>query len=172
MFRRKRPLPFHKQYQLRITPKPSRKLNYAIGVLSIVVLVFASSTMVKVLTGETKSLPPIETAYVRVQVLNGCGKKGAAAKAADYLRRAEVPSMELDIVDEDNFESYDVSETMIISREEGALEYAHRLAAAVGARAENVVYQALEDNYLSVDLTVIIGKDFDTTIQKPGSTSR
>ena len=157
--KRRKKIPRHKAYQLRIASKKTRRLDYLIGLLSLVVLIFLSSAVLKVMTGETTSLPP-DKAWVRVQVLNGCGIHKAAAKTAKLIREAGVPGVEYDVIDEDNFESYDVSETMIIARDESDLEYARLLASALGIKPDNVVSQELKDNYLSIDLTIVVGKDF------------
>jgi len=157
--KRRNKIPRHKAYQLRIASKNTRRLDYLIGLLSLVVLIFVSSAVLKVMTGETTSLPP-EKAWVKVQVLNGCGIAKAAAKFAKLIRDAGVTDVEYDVIDEDNFESYDVSETMIIARDEKDLAYAKQLATALGIKPENVVSQELKDNYLGIGLTIVVGKDF------------
>jgi hypothetical protein len=157
--KRRKKIPRHKVYQLRIASKNTRRLDYLIGLLSLVVLIFLSSAVLKVMTGETSSLPP-EKSWVKVQVLNGCGISKAAAKTAKLIRAAGVPDVEYDVIDEDNFESYDVSETMIIARDDSNLDYAKLLASALGIKPENVVSQELKDNYLSIGLTIVVGKDF------------
>jgi hypothetical protein len=129
-----------------------------IGVLSLVVLVFVSSTVLKIMSGESSSLPP-ESTYLRVQVLNGCGITKAASLTADYIRASKVEGAEFDVIEIDNFESYEVTETMLIVRDERAIEYADKLAAELGANPDNVVLKFLDDNYLSIDITVIVGKD-------------
>ncbi|MCK4656884.1 MAG: LytR C-terminal domain-containing protein, partial [candidate division Zixibacteria bacterium] len=117
--KRRTKIPLHKAYQTRISARPSRGLNYLIGVLSLVVLVFASSTILKVLSGETSSLP-IERSYLRVQVLNGCGVLQAAATMASIIREAGIPNVDFDVIDADNFDTFEVSATMILVRDERA----------------------------------------------------
>ncbi len=166
--KRRTKIPPHKAYQTRISAKPSRGLNYLIGVLSLVVLVFASSTILKVLSGETSSLP-VERYYLRVQVLNGCGVPKAAATMASIIRAAGIPNADFDVIDEDNFETFEVSATMIIVRDERATSDALRLADILGIITENVVTQHLDDNYLDLDLTIILGKDFESIVDRVGS---
>jgi len=165
--KRRTKIPPHKAYQTRLSPRPSRGLNYLIGVLSLVVLVFASSTVLKILSGETSSLPE-ELSYLRVQVLNGCGVSRAAAGMASIVRDIGIPSVDFDVIDEDNFETYEVSETMILVRDERATLDAHRLAERLGINPDNVVSQHLEDNYLSLDLTIILGNDFESIVARIG----
>lgn len=166
--KRRNNIPRHKAYQMRIASKSTRRLDYLIGLLSLIVLVFVSSAVLKVMTGETTSLPP-EKSYVRVQVLNGCGISKAAAKTAKVIRDAGVADVEYDVIDEDNFESYEVSETMIITRDEADTEYAQSLASALGIKPENVVSQELDDNFLGIDLTVVVGKDFESFAAESGA---
>ncbi len=161
--KRRTKIPPHKAYQSRILRRPSRKLNYLIGLLSLVVLVFASSTVLKIMSGETTSLPE-ETSYQRVQVLNGCGINKAASTIGGIVRNMDVPTVDFDVIDEDDFESYDVLETIIIARDERSVEFANMLADGFGINRDNVVAQYLEDNYLSLDLTVIVGKDFESIV--------
>lgn len=134
-----------------------------IGVLSLVVLVFVSSTVLKIMSGESSSLPP-ERTYLRVQVLNGCGITKAASLTADLIRASKVEGAEFDVIEVENFESYNVTETMLIVRDERAIEYADRLAAELGADPANVVLRSLDDNFLSIDITVIIGKDVERVL--------
>ena len=129
-----------------------------IGVLSLIVLVFVSSTVLKIMSGESSSLP-LERTYLRVQVLNGCGIAKAASMTADFIRASKVDGAEFDIIEIENFESYDVTETMLIVRDERATEYAKLLAAELGAKPDNVVLKSLDDNFLSIDITVVVGKD-------------
>lgn len=161
--KRRTKIPPHKAYQSRILRKPSRSLNYLIGLLSIIVLVFASSTVLKIMSGETTSLPE-ETSYQRVQVLNGCGINKAASTVGGVVRNLDLPSVDFDVIDEDDFKSYDVLETIIIARDERSVEFAIMLADRFGINHDNVVTQYLEDNYLSLDLTIIVGKDFESIV--------
>jgi len=155
------PIPKHKQYQTRVgLLGPSRKLNYLIGIMSLIVLVFASSTILKVMTGETTSLP-VKTEYMRVQVLNGCGIPKAAAKTAEVIRDGCSPELAFDVIDEDNFDSFDVSESMIIMRTGQSKSHSTQLANILGVKPDNIVYQELDDNFLGIDLTVIVGEDFE-----------
>jgi len=167
--KRRRRVPPQKTYQTRITAPPSRKLNYLIGALSLVVLVFVSSTVLKFVSGVTSSLPT-EYSYLRVQDLNGCGVKDAAADMGKIISGTAIEATEFDVIDEDNFETFEVTETLILCRDERANPHALALAGKIGIHPDNVVGQELTDNYLNVDLTVIVGKDF-ADIQKQFTSS-
>ncbi len=110
------------------------------------------------MSGESSSLPP-ERTYLRVQVLNGCGIPKAASRTADFIRASSVEGAEFDVIEIENFESYDVTETMLIVRDERAVEYARSLASELGANPDNVVLKPLKDNYMSIDITVVVGRD-------------
>lgn len=163
--KRRSNIPPHKVYQTRIGSRPSRRLNYLIGLLSLIVLVFASSTVLKVLSGETSSLPE-ERSYLRVQVLNGCGVPKAAGRMGAVIRGIGLANVDFDVIDEDNFETFEVSETMILARNEAAMSAGLQLAEILGVSTDGVVLQHLADNYLSLDLTVILGKDFEPIVER------
>ena len=51
---------------------------------------------------------------IKVEILNGCGIKGIAAKTSEYLRL----KYRIDVVRSDNADKYDYSKTVIIGRNE------------------------------------------------------
>jgi len=104
-------------------------LNAAIGIVGVLLLGFIYSFSRNV----THSGVPIEVTFpkievqslavevyqanpiqnIKVEVLNGCGIKGIAARTADFLRTHQV-----DVVRSDNADRYDYPNTVIISRNE------------------------------------------------------
>ena len=91
---------------------------------------------------------------IKVEVLNGCGIKGIAAKTADFLRLHQV-----DVVRSDNADRYDYPNTIIIGRNEN---YASLkvVTQSFGIPMENDTNIKHEpDESLGVDVTVILGKD-------------
>ena len=89
---------------------------------------------------------------LQVEVLNGCGVSGVAAKFTDYLR-----AKGFDVVKTDNYESFNVLKTVVIDRR-GSLKNGDRIAEALGLGKERVL-QEVNEAYL-IDATVILGRDF------------
>jgi len=91
---------------------------------------------------------------IKVEVLNGCGIKGIAAKIADFLRLHQV-----DVVRSDNADRYDYPNTIIIGRNEN-YESLKVVTQSFGIPMENDTNIKHEpDESLGVDVTVILGKD-------------
>jgi len=91
---------------------------------------------------------------LQIEVLNGCGVKDVAAQFTDYLRMQG-----FDVVRTDNFESFNVKETIVIDRR-GSQKNGARIAKVLGMNEERVL-QEVNDAYL-IDATLIIGKDFQS----------
>jgi hypothetical protein len=91
---------------------------------------------------------------IKVEVLNGCGIKGIAAKASDFLRQQQV-----DVVRSDNADKYDYLNTTVIGRNEN-FESLKIVAESLGLSVDNKTNIKHEpDESLGVDVTVILGKD-------------
>lgn len=89
-------------------------------------------------------------AVTRVQILNGCGVDGLAAKTAKFLRLKGY-----DVVDVGNTPL--LLESLVVDRV-GNRDAARKLAKLLGVSEENVIQQSCD--YLELDLTVILGKDY------------
>ncbi|MBN2029548.1 LytR C-terminal domain-containing protein [bacterium] len=134
----------------------SNLIQFFIGLVLVIdmVLVYfiirncSSQAVVPVEEPTVQAVPEI----LQIEVLNGCGVQGVAAQLTDYLR-----SQGFDVVKTDNFESFNVIETVVIDRR-GNLENGIRIAKALGLGEERVL-QEVNDAYL-IDATLVIGKDF------------
>ena len=145
-------------------------LNAAIGIVGVLLLGFIYSFSRNV----THTGVPIEVTFpkidprplaievyqknpiqnIKVEVLNGCGIKGIAAKTADFLRLHQV-----DVVRSDNADRYDYPNTIIIGRNEN-YESLKVVTQSFGITMENDTNIKHEpDESLGVDVTVILGKD-------------
>jgi hypothetical protein len=122
-----------------------------IVILAAAVVAFAASILMGTRGGGEEE--PIVLKRVRVQVLNGCGLRGAGREVADALRLKGY-----DVIDVGNARTFDYRETLVIERQ-GAGGRAHEVAVALGV--ENVVIQRVDGS--PYDATVIIGKDFKPT---------
>ena len=93
---------------------------------------------------------------IKVEVLNGCGNKGIAARTADFLRRNQI-----DVVRADDADHHNYPTTTIIQRNEKA-ESLKRVSESFGIQWDNEIHvKIVPDESLGVDVTVVIGKDFE-----------
>jgi len=91
---------------------------------------------------------------IQLDVLNGCGVPGLAARMTDLLRQRG-----FDVVEVKNYVSFQVPHTIIIDRI-GNRVAARRVAAALGVDEQNIVQQINADYF--VDVSVVVGKDYST----------
>ena len=145
-------------------------LNAAIGIVGVLLLGFIYSFSRNVIhTGipievtfpkidprplaiEVYQKNPIQN--IKVEVLNGCGLKGIAARTADFLRANHV-----DVVRSDNADHYDYPNTVIISRNEN-VESLKAVSRSFGVALDDKTHILTDpDESLGVDVTVILGKD-------------
>ena len=148
----------------------SMTLNAAIGIVGVLLLGFIYSFSRNV----THTGVPIEVTFpkidprplavdvyqknpiknIKVEVLNGCGLKGIAARTADFLRANHV-----DVVRSDNADHHDYPNTVIISRNEN-VESLKAVSKSFGLTLDNKTHIMTDpDESLGVDVTVILGKD-------------
>ena len=99
---------------------------------------------------ETKNL--VDSAPLQIEVLNGCGVSGIAAEFTEYLRRQG-----FDVVKTDNYESFNVLETVIIDRR-NKTERITKIAKSLGLDSSRILKE-INEAYL-IDATVILGKDY------------
>jgi hypothetical protein len=92
---------------------------------------------------------------VEIEILNGCGEPGLAAKFSTLLRQNRV-----DVVRSENADHFEYDKTILIQRSENVSGMKH-VADALGFSVDNPgqVITSVDPN-LDVDLTLIIGKDF------------
>ncbi|MBI1804004.1 MAG: LytR C-terminal domain-containing protein [Ignavibacteriae bacterium] len=91
---------------------------------------------------------------IQLDVLNGCGARGAASKFTNYLR-----SQGFDVVEMKNYKVSTMGKTLVVDRV-GDMGAARRVAAALGVSDKNVVQQLNPDYF--VDVSIIIGADYTT----------
>jgi hypothetical protein len=148
-------------------------INSAIVVLSLLLVAFIFSFTTK----QTHNGVPIEIIFpdipeprlaveiyekkpvmdIEVEILNGCGVVGLASKVSDLLRDNNI-----DVVRSENADNFNYTQTMLILRNEN-LEELNYVAKSLGLNPTEdprVIHQP--DESLSVDLTLILGKDFSS----------
>ncbi len=137
--------------------KPLRFLELGILFLLVIVVVYAASFTVQIARGYSGENDATEY-YLNLQVLNGCGEKGLANKLANRIEVSVEKPLAVRVIDTDNFDNFGVEKTFIISRKEN-LTAANLLAGQLGL--ENAVtYREIEDNYLDIGATLVLGRDY------------
>ena len=94
---------------------------------------------------------------IEVEILNGCGEPGVAARFSEFLRDKRV-----DVVRSENADNFDYENTILIQRNENTdgLKYVADVLKFDTKNLEKV--KILIDADSDVDITLIIGKDFNT----------
>ena len=157
------------------SPYNNLPLDIAIGIVGILLLSFIYSFSKKT----THTGIPVEVTFpdpneprmlakevyqknpmrnIKIEVLNGCGIKGIAAKTSEYLRS----SHRIDVIRSENADRYDYPNTLIIGRNEN-LEKILLVSKSFGISIDNKNIVRHEPNEsLGVDVTVILGKDINS----------
>jgi len=140
----------------------SRLLEIGILIAFGVTLVYVASFAVKA-TQSSHAERQVPEVTLRVQLLNGCAVRGVTNIAADKLPRRVHHPLAVSVVDTDNFTVFDIEKSFVISRTPD-LEAARLLAFQLGLSIEDVSFAPIEDNYRSVQVSIVIGKDYKTSI--------
>lgn len=141
-------------------PSDSKELylNAAIGFLSVLLILLLAALFTRIIyprifNERAELQSELISEIIQIEVLNGCGVSGIANAYTGLLR-----SNGFDVVETGNFETFDLQETIIISRS-GVMDNAYRVANALGVSEENVIRESSPDFYL--DVSVIIGHDYE-----------
>lgn len=129
-------------------------LNVSILILIVINTILAYSVVKTISFNDTEDYLLVDStkARIQVEVLNGCGVSGVAEKLTDYLRTNNI-----DVVNLGNYRSFEIENSIIISRNEKILN-AEKVAAIVGLDNQNIIQQINPDYML--DVTFILGKDY------------
>ena len=153
----KKKVPLLKRYRQRFKVKPAPMLEALMVILFGCVLIYSYSFAKKIVFAETtQSSGPAQ--LVRVQVLNGCGVPGMAGTFADKLRLASNRDFEFVVVDQGNFATFDVTETLILDRG-ASMDAALEIASLYGLPRDRVMQQSLTDNILDIEVSILLGSD-------------
>ena len=161
MPRKKKTRKFYKKGKTQ-KKKGSKFLNLFIFILALVVTVYTFS-FVKRLT-QTEAIGSPEPILIKLEVLNGCGVPGAAQKVRDFLLTQEFDEVNFDVINVGNFTDNKVPETLIWDRV-GNATIAGKVALLLGIKGDNVSHHFLKKNYLDVELTLILGKDYQKILE-------
>jgi len=165
--RNKNQLPPHKKYRQRIRPGQTGKfIDWALIGLSAVIVVLIGSTAIRFVQGETKSLPP-QVTILRTQVANGCGITGAAADFAEWVKKKSDDVLKFDVCDVSDFNNSAIPKTMVLLRDSLVISKKQIIAEMLGIAPKNVIESELDDNFLGIDITIVVGQDYDRFKNNP-----
>lgn len=138
--------------------KPLRFLELGILFLFVVVVAYVASFTVQITKGYSSDKETTEY-YLNLQVLNGCGEKGLANQLANKIEMAVAKPLAVRVIDTDNFDNFGVEKTFVIARKEGPA--AELLTQQLGLE-QAVTFREIEDNYLDIGATLVLGTDYRT----------
>jgi hypothetical protein len=141
--------------------------GWAIVILSVAILSLIGSMMFH-RTATYRSGEPLET--VTLQILNGCGERGAAQSLAGALLPGD-GSLVYDVIEKADARLEAFDKTVVVDRRgsatgPGISEEARRVAARMGIDENDVLLVKLEDNILDIDVTVIAGADYAGYVER------
>ncbi|MEX2602059.1 MAG: LytR C-terminal domain-containing protein [Balneolaceae bacterium] len=134
-------------------------LQAAIGFLSVLLIVLLFALAMRIIYPRIESErstedPVLISDIIQLEVLNGCGVSGIASLFTSTLREYG-----FDVVETGNFDNYDMTESIILSRT-GNMENARKVAQALGIPAERILIEQSPEFYL--DATLVIGSDYQS----------
>jgi hypothetical protein len=153
-------------YKRREKKKKSREVkDWIIILLTLILVVYALSLASHLTLNKAQGSGTEEPVYLRVQILNGCKESGLAEKVRDQLISKRWDKFAFDVVDMGNFGDSTISQTLILDRK-GQDKRVFEAADILGIKKENVLLKRLEDNYLDIDLSIILGADYSRIFKK------
>ena len=149
-----------------MSKKKSRWTHYALNALLLVLVLGVMVLVYGLVTGGFFSAPPpadpqreenpagLVGEIIQVDVRNGCGVAGVAARTTRYLRRHH-----FDVVEQGNYASFEEDSSFVIDRV-GNPAAARKVAAALGLPPSRIRQEIRPDYYL--DASVVLGRDYRT----------
>ena len=136
--------------------------------LSVFIVVFVISMF---LPRSEVSVSETTPEIIRLQLLNGCGVTRAAEDMAEALMESSSEVL-FDIIDKANAKVYNFERTLILDRKgdpakAGGFSKAAVIVANLSeSEPDQLMVQKLADNLLDIDVTIIIGADYKTVMEK------
>lgn len=137
--------------------------GWAIIFLSIFIIVFAVSML---LPPGSITKEPEKPEVVRLQIKNGCGIKNVAEDIAQAFMQSST-GVFFDIIDKGNAQAFNYEKTLVVDRKGDPVnggaysEAAQYVADLLQVNPEQLLIEKLSDNLLDIEVTVIIGSDYD-----------
>ena len=128
------------------------------------VVIYGASFALRITSGVSKTVDlPIQS--IRLQILNGCGMHGVADRVAKAVPSLVRLPLEVSVVEVYDFRAYNVKKSFLISREHD-LSYSKALAGQLGLDGEKIIFEPLENNYRNINVTLVLGEDFEKMLLK------
>ncbi|MBN2410782.1 LytR C-terminal domain-containing protein [candidate division KSB1 bacterium] len=124
------------------------KLNKQIKNLIIFLLLVINTILISSIFYKKHNRQPLI-----VQVLNGCGKEGAAADIAGHLKNVTIISVE-------NADQFDYEESVIIVWRKGKNKELKSFYRTVGITQDHISFKS--DDLYPADVSLIVGHDHPT----------
>ena len=151
-------------------PRGRRRTAFRVFELAALLIVvglvgYVGWYVVKVTEGVTKDAD-VRQMIVRLQVLDGCGIDGLAARIGSQLNGVADDRLEIRVVDSDDIGQRRVKKSFVVSRTENTAA-ARELAERLGLDPAKVIYEPLENNIRQITATLVLGDDYGT-LRSPG----
>ncbi len=146
--------------------------GWAVVILSLAILTFIGSMLINPKKAY-RAEGPLST--VTLQILNGCGQRGAAESLTNALLPGD-GSLMYDVIEKADAKLKAFEKTMVVDRRGrstggGELsEKARRIAKRLGLSEDDIILLRFEDNILDIDVTVIAGGDYASYVEKLNKT--
>ena len=142
-------------------------MEISLVLVTVLILIYGFSFFKKISQSEAtlRSTHDEELVSVRIQILNGSHKEGLAQSLADRLRGLKMDNIIYDIIQIGNIDYSKAEQSFILDRtadeeEANPSEIALLTARALGIDKENVICKKLKNNYQEIELTIVIGNDY------------
>jgi hypothetical protein len=157
MFKRKKTAKSYRFYRKKSKKKKSFKfLDIGIAFLGILTILFVLSSL-KRLT-QTQAEGNSRVTPLRIQVLNASGSK-LEPEVIEQLKKKSVGAYYLTIVELKDLNDSPIKETLLLDRKKDR-KLARLVGEKLGVKRDNIESQELEDNYLDLNYTLILGQDY------------
>lgn len=137
-------------------------------ILSVAILTLIGSMVIS--PGRTYHVES-SSGTITVQVLNGCGIKGAAESLGNALLPGD-GSLLYDVIEKADAKLGAFKKTLVIDRRGSRIspgklsEEAVMVAERLGIKKDDIVLLMLEDNILDIDVTLIAGIDYGGFVER------
>lgn len=131
-------------------------MDLGIAFLGLLIILFVLSSA-KRLT-QTQAEGSLRTIPLRVQVLNSSGKR-ISPDFSQFLEKKKISPYYLVIVEQKDLPDSLVKESLLLDRM-GEEKAALLIGEKIGLKKKNILTRQLENNYLNISYTLILGQDY------------
>ena len=157
MFKRKGADKSYRFYRKRSKAKPrGRFLDLGIAFLGLLTILFIFSSAKRLI--QTQAEGSLRTSPLRVQVLNSSGKR-ISPDFSQFLEKKNFSPYYLVIVEQKDLPDSLVKESLLLDRM-GEEKTALLIGEKIGLKKKNILIRQLENNYLNISYTLILGQDY------------